>query len=82
MACAERELLEAEANHAVKLWTELEDKAGAAMGRCDPDANEYLAHAQRARAALKKAHAALDDHLIFHQCGLLKAKSAGEKESG
>jgi hypothetical protein len=82
MACPERKLLESEVKHAVKLWTELEDKAGAAIGRCDPDSNEYLAHAQRARIAAKKAQAALEDHLIFHQCGSMAPKSAGEKDLG
>jgi hypothetical protein len=69
MACRERELLEAEVKQAHKRWTDLEDKAGAAIGKADPNSNQYLAQAQRARAAAKKAQADLDDHLIFHRCG-------------
>ena len=69
MTCPERELLESEAKQAHKRWMDLEDKAGAAIGRADPDSSEYLAEAQRARIAAKKAKAVLDDHLVLHRCG-------------
>jgi len=78
MACRERELLESEVKQAIKLWTELEDKAGAAIGRGDPGSNEYLAHANRARAAAKKAQKAIDDHVASHRCGPV-APEAGKK---
>jgi hypothetical protein len=42
MACPERELLESEVKQAHKRWTDLEDKAGAAIGKADPNSNQYL----------------------------------------
>jgi capsid protein len=68
MACPERELLESEVKQAVKRWTDLEDKATAAIRDADPHYNEFMAHANRARAAAKKVQAALDDHVASHRC--------------
>ena len=58
MACPETELLESEGKQAVNEWTDLEDKATAAIRDADPHSNEYLAQASRAMAAAKKAHSA------------------------
>ena len=80
MVCPERELLATELRLAVKRWTGLEDKATAAIGNADPDSNEYLAQAQQARAAAKKARTALDDHMVFHRCGLVVPKAAGKND--
>jgi hypothetical protein len=75
--CDERELLESSLKQAVKRWTDTEDKATAAIGNADPDANEYLAHTQWARAAMMKARTDLDHHVAFHHCGsLIGAKTA------
>jgi hypothetical protein len=54
----------------------MEDKATAAIGNADPDANEYLAHTQRARAAMMKARTDLDNHVAFHHCTKVAAKTA------
>jgi hypothetical protein len=78
MACPESELLEFEAKQAVKRWTNLEDKVTAAIRDADPDSNEYLALASRARAAAKKALAALDDHVSVHGCGSVPPEQKGE----
>jgi len=78
MACRERELLESEVKQTIKRWMELEDKAAAAIRDADPHFNESLAQAQRARAAAKKAQAALDDHVASHRC-VSVAPEAGNK---
>jgi hypothetical protein len=82
MACPERELREAEVKQAVKRWTDLEDKATAAIRDADPHSSEHLAQAHRAMVAAKKAQKALDDHVISHHCGSVAPKNAGEKDSG
>ena len=79
MACPERELLESDVKQAVKRWTDLEDRATAAIRDADPHSNEYLAQAQRARTATKKAEAALDDHVSIHRCSSLSPKAAANK---
>ena len=76
--CHERELLESDLKQAVKRWTDTEDKATAAIGNADPDANEYLAHTQRARAAMMKARTDLDHHVAFHHCSSLVTKAAAK----
>ena len=77
MPCRERELLESDVKQAVKRWTDMEDQATAAIGNAAPDANEYLAHTQRARAAMMKARTALDNHVASHHCSsLVAAKTA------
>ena len=82
MACPERELLESEVKQAVKRWTDLEDKATAAIRDADPHSNEYLVQANRVRAAAKKAQKTLDDHVISHRCDSVAPKNAGKKDSG
>ena len=81
MACPERELLEVEVKQAVKRWTDLEDKAMAAIQDADPRSNEHLAQAHRARAMAKKAQVVLDEHVTVHCCSSAKPKNADEKDS-
>lgn len=76
--CPERELLESELKQAVKRWTDMEDKATAAIGNADPDANEYLAHTHRARAAMRKARTDLDNQVAFHRCSSPGDEGCGE----
>jgi hypothetical protein len=80
MACPERELLETELRQAAKRWTDLEDKATAAIRDADPDSNEYLAQAHRAMVAAKNAQKALDAHLIVHRCGSVAPKAAAKQD--
>jgi len=82
MACRERELLEIDVKQTVKRWTELEDKATAAIRDAAPHSNEHLGQAHRAMVAAKKAQKALDDHVISHRCGAVAPKNVGEKDSG
>ena len=79
MACRERELLESDVKQVIKRWMELEDKAAAAVRDADPHYNEFLAHAQRARTAVKKSQVALDDHVAFHRCGSVAPEAVGKK---
>src|SRR5260221_12580987 len=76
--CHDRELLESDLKQAVKRWTDTEDKATAAIGNADPDANENLAHTQRARAAMMRVRTDLDNHVAFHHCSSLVAKAAAK----
>lgn len=78
MACRERELLESDLKQAVKRWTDMEDQATAAIGNADPDANEYLAHTQRARAAMMKARTALDNHVASYHCSSLLTQATAK----
>jgi hypothetical protein len=56
----------------------MEDKATAAIGNADPDANEYLAHTHRARAAMRKARTDLDNQVAFHRCSSPGDEGCGE----
>ncbi len=76
--CPERELLESDLKQAVKRWTDMEDRATAAIRIGDPDANEYLAQTQRARAAMMRARTDLDNHVAFHRCSSLVTKAAAK----
>jgi hypothetical protein len=76
--CPERELLESDLKQAVKRWTDMEDKATVAIGNADPDANEYLAHTYRARAAMRKARTDLDNQVAFHRCSSPGDEGCGE----
>jgi hypothetical protein len=82
MACPDRELREWEVTQAVKRWTDLEDKAAAAIRDGDPDSNEYLAQASQAGVAAKQAQTTLEDHdVIVHRCNLVAPNPAAEESA-
>jgi hypothetical protein len=76
MACPERELLECEMQQALKLWTELENKAAAAIRDGNPDCIEYFAQASQAGMAAKQAQTLLEDHVNVHRCNVVTSKNS------